>query len=273
MLASIDLRGAAEALRREGRPVSPCKSLAEAKEVASALVDNPAKPRVLMTLLLEILEIRSEYRRQIFERWSIYGYPGLRKYVPYCAHVLTVEIFFRLALSASLISRDRPTNRVDISYLYYLPFCDAFISSDRLHSGCAPLFIRDDQMFVWGEDLKSDLGRLNRHYLDLPESARDAGISNFARSPPAEVAPLVVQIWDHTHPGWRENVERPVPPLSDEMEKRIVEEASQLAQGETVQSGEAVDESEHDSMIVKRSYHKRKGSWYQLPKDLKNHDS
>jgi hypothetical protein len=182
---------------------------------------------------------------------------------------MTVEVFFRLALSAGLIGV-RPTNRVDISYLYYLPFCDAFISSDKLHRDCAPLFIRDDQIFVWGEDLKSDLGRLNRHYLELSEATRDAGIATFARSPPADVAPLVVRIWDHTHPGWREKVEEPAPALSDEMKEKILGEAERLDQARPI--GEVVDESEHPSMVVKRAYHKRKGSWYQVPKHLKNEE-
>jgi hypothetical protein len=270
LLTSIDLQGAAEALRRDGRPVSACKSLAEAKEVATALVANPARPHVLMNLLFDTLEIPSKYRRQILERWSICGYPRLQEHAPYCAHVLTVEVFFRLALSANLISSDRPTNRVDISYLHYLPFCDAFISSDRLHRSCAPLFIRGNQMFVWGLDLKSDLKQLNKHYLELPEATRNAGIMAFARTPPVDTAPLVVQIWDHTHPAWRGNVEKPVPPLSDEMTKKILEEVKGLEQAETIGSGDVVDESEHPSMIVKRSIHKRKGSWYQVPKDLKN---
>jgi hypothetical protein len=272
MLSSIDLRSAAEALKKDGRPVTPCKSLAEAKAVASALVDNPAKPHILMNLLLDILEIRPEHRRQVLERWSIAGYQRLRQYAPYCAHVATVEVFFRLALSASLISPGRPTNRVDVSYLYYLPFCNTFISSDRLHRSCAPLFIRDDQMFAWGPDLKSDLGRLNRHYLELPETTRDAGIMTFARSPPADTAPLVAQVWDHTRPGWRANVERPLPPLSEEMEKKLVNELTGLEQARAI-ADEEVHESEHPSMIVKRSYRRRKGSWYQVPKNLKNEGS
>jgi hypothetical protein len=267
-LASIDLQSAAAALRRDGRPVTPCKSLEEAHEVACSLVDNPAKPLKLMNVLFSTLDVRGEDQRAILERWSIHGYRRLREYSPYAAHVVTVEVFFHLALSANLISPDRATNRVDISYLHYLPFCDAFISSDSLHRRCAPPFLRADQVFVWGQDLKADLQRLNSHYLELPESIRDGGIPAFARTLPANVAPLVEQIWDSTHPGWRKNMEKPVPPASPDMAEKILEDLKQFEEAPTIEGAEHLGDEPLASLTLKREYHKRKGSWYQVPKDI-----
>jgi hypothetical protein len=86
------------------------------------------------------------------------------------------------------ISTERPSNRMDIAYLFYLPFSQVFISGDRLHRRCAPLFLRANQEFVWGPDLKEDLRRMNAHYLTLPETVRDQGIMNFAGAPPTTVS-------------------------------------------------------------------------------------
>ncbi len=94
----------------------------------------------------------------ILQRWGAAGRPALQEFVPYFKHVFSVDLFFHLALAADLISRVRPAgkadNKVDISYLYYLPFCRVFTSSDNLHERVVPLFLRDDQSFVKGPELR-----------------------------------------------------------------------------------------------------------------------
>jgi hypothetical protein len=56
------------------------------------------------------------------------------------------------------VHRQRPTdkadNKVDIAYLYYLPFCHIFVSSDNLHHRVVPEFLRKDQSFVPGPNLR-----------------------------------------------------------------------------------------------------------------------
>jgi hypothetical protein len=46
---------------------------------------------------------------------------------------------------------------LDAHYLFYLPFCHVFASFDRLHRLLAPLFLRPDQRFLSGDDLKREL--------------------------------------------------------------------------------------------------------------------
>jgi hypothetical protein len=92
---------------------------------------------------------------------------------------------------------------MDIAYLFYLPFCQVFISGDRLHRRCAPLFMREDQEFVWGLDLKADLGRMNAHYLALPESERARGVMKFAKGPPKTGDFLTARIYDRFGDHWR----------------------------------------------------------------------
>ena len=53
--------------------------------------------------------------------------------------------FFQIALGAGLIGGERPSNRTDIAYLFYLPFAMVFASSDNLHRRLAPLFMRPDR--------------------------------------------------------------------------------------------------------------------------------
>lgn len=81
-----------------------------------------------------------------------------------------MEVFFQIALAGHLISTERKSNRTDIAYLLYLPFSQVFVSSDRLHQNCALHFLRPDQTFVWGQDLKASLQRLVVYYQALPEA-------------------------------------------------------------------------------------------------------
>src|SRR6516162_11160701 len=86
----------------------------------------------------------------------------------YFAYVLSVELFFYLAISADLVSRYRLSNKIDFAYLYYLPFCRIFTSIDALHEQVVPLFLRADQTFVNGTELKA----LRRIRPTLFESAK-----------------------------------------------------------------------------------------------------
>ena len=66
-----------------------------------------------------------------------------------------------------------------MAYLFYLPFCVVFVSSDKLHRKCAPLLLRDNQEFVWGPDLKAGLNEINEHYQTYPEKVREEGLLRF----------------------------------------------------------------------------------------------
>jgi hypothetical protein len=62
--------------------------------------------------------------RAVLERWRANGSPPITDFAPYStAHLLLVDLFFCISLGADLIGRERPSNKIDIAYLYYLPFC------------------------------------------------------------------------------------------------------------------------------------------------------
>ena len=204
----------------------------------------------------------------ILRRWNEAGCPSLREFAPYTAYALTVELFFQMALAGDLISTERPSNRMDIAYLFYLPFCQVFISGDRLHRRCAPLFMRPDQEFVWAHDLKADLARLNAHYLALPEAERDRGVMKFAHLPPKDGDFLIARIYDQFGEHWRRDGEE-VKFRDRETEKALVDEMMAfIKSNETIPAPTDSDDPSLNCHSLTRQVHKRKGSWCQLPKDL-----
>jgi hypothetical protein len=158
-LASIDLTSIEKAMKNAGVNSKTCKSLESALQMADNAVIGLSKSYGRFDAMLTVLDVPEDNRRRIRERWKRMGHPSLRIFAPYAAHVSRIEIFFWVAMGANLIASSRASHQVDMAYLFYLPFCSVFVSNDKLHRLCAPLFLRPDQTFVWGEDLKADPGR------------------------------------------------------------------------------------------------------------------
>lgn len=270
-LKDLDLLAIAAGIRAMGIDSKTCKTLAEAKSMADKIVRATGRPSDVIKFASLFLGIPRELEDTILEKWKAAGSPPLTDYAPFAAHVINVDTFFQIALGAHLISDERSSNRVDIAYLFYLPFCMIFVSSDKLHRRCAPFFLRSDQEFVWGEELKKDLNKLNEHYLKLPESEKEKGIMEFASKPPETGDYLVSQLWDRHMHSWRRMSPHPKPKnLNKKVEKNIVERALKFHKAPTLSPEEIdFDPDNSDVLSIQRHVRKRKGSWWQMPKDLK----
>ncbi len=267
MLTGLNLPAVAERMRKLGINPKDCTSIEMAHAIASALVRKRDSPFDQMALLFAFVEIPPEQQRSILERWAIDKYRPLAEYAPYAAHVLVVELFFQIALGANLISADRPSNRVDIAYLCYLPFSMIFVSSDKLHRRCANVFLRKDQQFVWGPDLKSELKRVDRDFSRLSTEVLEQGLMKFAKAPTGDPSDLLIALWDRHTPGWRKRDEISTPELGDK-QKKLVQHLRELTDAPTDTSQlEGADEG-LDGMSIERMVPKKKGSWWLLPKDL-----
>jgi len=140
-----------------------------------------------------------------------------------------------------------------------------FVSSDNLHRRTAQLFMRPDQAFVWGMDLKPALNAINDHFLQLPERERERGISAFAHSPPP--GNLVAELWDRfMRRGYRD---REPTTMSPEDEAKLVKRLEEFTKQPTLGQSEISAEEEAEMMTIARMVRKKRGSWWQLPKDLK----
>ena len=261
-LEELDLVAVQKELRSIGFTQQQFKTMAEVKRVVDALVAGTDRPYDLLTLAVHFFQIPQYLHEGISRAWQMSRKRRLAEFAPYAAYALTVEIFFQIALGAGLIGGERPSNRTDVAYLFYLPFAMVFISSDDLHRNLAPLFMRPDQGFIWGMDLKPALKATNEHFLQLPEEIREKGISAFAHAPPPGNA--IADAWDRfLRTGYRD--EKPVK-MDPEEEKRLVEKLKAFTKQETLSSGEA--SGEEDEMIsIVRKVRLRRGSWWQLPKD------
>jgi hypothetical protein len=250
-----------------GRP----KTLAEVKTLADAYIDASPQDGVFK-FGLYLLNVPEQRHAEIIERWKKAGSPHVREYAPYFRHLVGVDLFFSLAIAADQISRVRPKgkadNKVDIAYLYYLPFCHVFVSRDNLHKRVVPLFLREDQSYVDADDLKADLRRLDIHYSGLPEEVKNSGFYKFAKYPPEDTSFLVTRLWDKLGTGWREQAAKPEP-IDQEEGKKIIEELNRIkdaAKSSDTNSRLSIEETQF--MQITRDILRQKGKWKRFPDDV-----
>jgi hypothetical protein len=267
-------------LKAMGIDVEGCGTLDEAKALADQFVAAQSMPYDRIKLAIMALGLPPESEPLIAKKWEKSSFQPLIKYAPYAAHVLTVELFFHIALQANLVTRQ---DKQDISYLSYLPFSYLFVSSDKLHRQSAPPFLRTDQKFVWGQELKADLKTLVEHYKSLPEEEQEKALMNVARVPPE--GSVIATLWNDLAKIMKQQEQEELRNLFD---APPVEEQTRNATSFPKAEGELVkhlkrfhdapelspseidfDMTNPDVLSVKRAVRKRRGSFWQLPKNLK----
>ncbi len=142
----------------------------EAVGVARGLVDTGSLQDLWLALLLDHLAVPSRTRSRISVRWRLRG-GLLRSFAPYAHYCLHALLSMFVAWRNDVISW-KPTNLLDLQYLYYLPFCSVFVSDDKLHRALAPALMRPDQAFVAMQDFKAGLRHTYDYFAALPDAAR-----------------------------------------------------------------------------------------------------
>jgi len=248
------------------------KTLAEVKTLADAYIDASPQDGAL-SFGLTFLGIPEQVHGEIIDRWKRAGSPPIRRFAPYFRHILGVDLFFSLAIASDQISRVRPKgkadNKVDIAYLYYLPFCHVFVSADNLHKRVVPLFVRPDQSFVDAAELKADLQKLDAYYWAMPEEVKNTGFYKFAKHPPLDDSFLVTRLWDKLGIEWRERASEP-DPIDKLKDTKIIEELNRITEAAKSSDPNArLSIEETQFMQVSRSVVRKKGKWDRFGPEVK----
>lgn len=263
-LSHIDLdetyRAGKEILRQLGRRPA---DLVEAKAMATEILGKRSSRYALEGLASMFPE---RFRERIAERLRVADGAPIATFAPYTAHVLTVDLFFRIGIGADLISRVRPSNKIDMAYLYYLPFCMIFTSNDNLHARSVPPFLTAKQVFVRGQDLKEDLAKLDEHYSALPEEVRAEGVLAFAGTPPTTGDFLTSRLWDtFMDLRWRQGADQSKARMSREAEMELIEQLKALAEAPRSADGARVELQDADTVVLQERVPVQKGKWRIIP--------
>jgi hypothetical protein len=247
-----------------GRLLPPGKSIRDLRGV-KVLIDQFLRGNDQKTVVsgAQFLGLSDALVAMIDKRHAAAGRPPFDAFAPYAAFVLSVDLVFYLGMATGLIRSQRKTNLIDLSYLYYLPFCMVFTSKDRLHESLAPMFMRPRQRFVWADDLKAGLKSLNEYYAPLRNKMGRVGLMR-VHEPPKEVPTIVSELWETCLrlDGVEREGEKPAtsPPSDDGLLERI---NRIIASGETLPP--PAGEHQPDSMILQGQMSLRRGSWNFYP--------
>jgi hypothetical protein len=235
---------------------------------------SSSKPEVL-ALALDVLAVPKEYRQIALHRWLSEGQPPLDRFALYSTHVFKVDLLFYLGIDRGFISGERASNKVDMAYLYYLPFTMVFVSGDRLHHRTAPLFLRTRQTYLRADELKAALRELDEHYDALPEEIKELGVLAIASYPPSVVDNAVTRQWDiHRGRNWRDiakaNEAALAEPRDQEADRKTVAELNRkLEQAQPVLDEQAsLGERGPDYMFIRRQMPATKGKWRMVSKEV-----
>ncbi len=264
-LTSIDLNAMVQSVMRGLGPWRKPKSLQDARKMTDAIIDN-MDPEWLIRFGLNLLGA-PETVEYVVSNWIQKRRPPLRDHLPYFVFMLMINIFFCLVLPTQLLSKVKPSHKIDLAYLYYLPFCSVFTSKDNFHADIVPLFLSPEQTFVYGTELKEDLKHLVAHYEALPEDVLKTGLIHFAAYPPDDTGFLITRLWDKYLPGWRAASEGPKPGFDPEEEKRIVEEINRQMDSPELQPSDEQDIDKMDYATIRRMVHPQKGRWLRFSEE------
>ena len=243
--------------------------LKEIKEFVDKFVLGNDKSILELSMIL--LDIPEKFRKGIRERWNNEEHKSFSLFAPYASYVLTVDLVFYLGLIQSFISKDRPSNKIDLSYLYYLPFCMIFVSSDKLHERTVPLFLKKGQMFVKGQLFKDGLKELDDYYSPYIEEIAKKGLMSFAPYPPQDKETIIGRIWDTMGTKWRQDAKDKMDGTdlpTDEVLLKLFKDREKnsipLPNTRNISSDDA------DHVTFTHKVHVQKGKWRILPEGIEN---
>jgi hypothetical protein len=247
------------------------KSLGEVKKFADDFVHQQDETAV--NFMLQFLEVPSLAWPTVIERHRSTGGPPLAEFAPYASYVLRVDIFFYTCLLMNLLSKERTSNKIDIAYLYYLPFCMAFVSADKLHAKTAPLFSELGQEFVDGLELKESLSALDEHYSQFAEEIERVGIVQYAPYPPKDMDNVVTRLWDKFCTPWRRHDdERRRSGATSRSPVDLIERLNAVTQQDPTDEVMA-GPREADAMLLEHRVPLRRGKWRVLPPEVESPSS
>jgi len=158
-----------------------------------------------------------------------------------------------------------------------------FTSKDNLHVKTAPLFLRHDQSFVNGLDIKADLKKIDEYFSAFPEEVKDQGLYAFANYPPDDDSFLVTQLWkkhmkrpaeqDDPRPLPFEGKTLKVPPAGSDPEE--IMKVLNAFEAEAIPLGPEADIAlENAAVVTFQSFiRQKKGKWKRVPDAALEDDS
>lgn len=226
----LDLEGYSKSLRSSLTNLPEIRNMKELGREVAVRTSDPSPESQLSSIrgLVRNLRLPQRLVNAIHQRWHDEGLPLFQHFAPYAFHCFRAELTFYIGLASGVIT-PKPTNFIDLEYIWYLPFCMVFSSGDRFHREISDLFLRQNQTpeymnqdFLERDDLKRDLRFLADEWSELSETERAERETELGGYPPINRDSVTYQMWEkYMRP--RPQSGSAVSPMSEEEALKILE--------------------------------------------------
>lgn len=191
MKGQLDWRESAEPLKQFFSTKAKAKrSLKEVIELVDDIFAS-ADPHRLVTWLLWQWGFTKDGILEYIKEWVARCEGKLIK-IPYMIYCLRTSMVAHLGMHFQIFSQKKD-NLLDLEYLMYLPFTQAFSTDDKFQTALAQSFMEKDQAFVPYEELATDLRKI-RIYLDALSDEASSEEGNY-NGPPELEGSLCCKLW------------------------------------------------------------------------------
>jgi hypothetical protein len=195
-LEKVDLRAVGDGWKEFAKThFGTAKNQSELIDGLDGMLSDPnaTMQRELLALTLAFLRAPLPVRRLVFGLHAIGEISTIEEFAPFAASVTKLYLAFIGGLARGFVG-PRPSHFIDLQYLFYAPFCMVFVSADKFHrvmwnaaSGA--------NSFVWGPDLKTELGKRVDFRREMSDAERKAKAKEYGIYPMEVTGSIINELW------------------------------------------------------------------------------
>lgn len=194
VIKTIDLNHIEKIYAELTKRLALTKSLIELQDDIDKYLHEPSLQYIWLKLMLCEFSFDETMFQQIIKRWDTKKVTLLADFAPYAFFCFRVIALFYTGLIRNHIGK-KSTNRIDLEYLFYLPFANVISSNDKFHVQISPCFLRRDQEFINGVDLKLDLRNIFNYWSQLSEKEKAEWKREHGNDPLHNSESITYRLW------------------------------------------------------------------------------
>jgi len=205
------------------------KTLSELSSSVDYNLSNYPGQWQIIESLMTILNLGPQEQQEVKLRWETERRPSFMDFSKYAFFCYRLGSMFWIGVTSGLIPTSKHEKAIiDYEYIYYLPFVHAFCSSDSFQRDFAAFFLRDDQGFIWGDDLKADLQAISSFNKNMTDDEKKYYAINFGHYPPPIPDSITNILWQKHMRPWTPKSGNLAIEMPEETKKKMAERINKI---------------------------------------------
>ncbi len=209
------------------------KDLKTLYNIIEKVIGIPDNQTEILKVFISSLQLDHESIQKIFYRWEQNNSQTINEFAPYAYYCLKIQSSFLQGVIFDKFGT-KSTNDVDLTYLFYLPFCNIFSSEDKFHKKIINFCLEKDQSFISGTDLKKDLNNLISEENELQTKRKKI---------PHNPNTYTYKFWEK-HLGWSPDKEKFIAKMEDEEGKRVDQIIQAIKESKLLQANKDIKDTD-----------------------------